>query len=206
MLLELLVVSAAIVVCYREIGKLERPMLVPAAAAATKRASSQLVRMMEFANRLYSERKWLAAERAYLAVLKRDHQNVDAYNHLGVIYSAQKNYVDAIECFKISASLAPAAAGWQNLGLAYFKHGDYVRAAASFEKSVIAEPNAQRFLALGRTYKKLEDNPHMITAFERAVELDPTRKALQQLFEAYRLAGEREKAVETYQRLQNIEA
>jgi tetratricopeptide (TPR) repeat protein len=201
---ELLVIVVAIAVLYRITRSFKGT--APVTAGDTRhRSEAQLARLVSYADRLYSERKWLAAEKAYLAVLKRDHKNVAAYNHLGIVYSLLHNYDDSTECFKIAASLSPGATTWQNLGLAYYERGEYAGAAAAFEKSIIAEPSAQRYLALGRAYRKLNDAPHMLTAFERAVELEPSPKALQALLDAYKKSGNREKALEIHRQLQALQ-
>ena len=201
-MLELLVIVFAVVAFYY--ASLRFDAGAQRAAMGGAKGPSQMARMIEFADRLYAERKWLAAEKAYLEVLKRDHKNLVAYSHLGVIYSAQKNYADAIECFKIAASLGSSATTWQNLGLAYYENTDYAQAAAAFEKAIIAEPSAQRYLAVGRAYKQLGDIPHMIPALERAGELDPSVKVLQALFDGYKAAGDKVKAAEVYYRLRDM--
>jgi len=201
-MLELLVIVFAVVAFYY--ASLRFDAGAQRAAMGGAKAPTQVARMLEFADRLYAERKWLAAEKAYLEVLKRDHKNLVSYSHLGVIYSAQKNFADAIECFKIAASLGPSATTWQNLGLAYYEHRDFAQAAAAFERAIIAEPSAQRYLAVGRAYKQLGDIPHMIPALERAAELDPSVRVLQVLFEGYKAAGDKQKAAEVYYRLRDM--
>jgi len=202
MLIDLFVIILAVVVFYYASLRFDAGALKAAMGGA--KGPTQVARMIEFADRLYGQRKWLAAEKAYLEVLKRDHKNLVAYSHLGVIYSTQKNYADAIECFKIAASLSPSAATWQNLGLAQYENKEYASAAAAFEKAIIAEPSAQRYLAVGRAYKQLGDVPHMIPALERAAELDPSFKVLQALFEGYKMAGDKPKATEIYYKLKEM--
>src|SRR6266571_4788203 len=103
-MLEILILAVAVYILHRQLVAVA---LGPSSATglAPAQVSPQLTRLVEYANRLYSERKWLAAEKAYLNVLKHDHKNITAYSHLGIIYSAQKNLADAIECFEIAARL-----------------------------------------------------------------------------------------------------
>jgi tetratricopeptide (TPR) repeat protein len=177
-LLALLVVAAAYVVLRRQLSLVRSGQT---AALAPKATSARLQQLSSYADRLYAERKWLAAEKAYLSVLKLDHKNITAYSHLGVIYSTQKNYADAIECFQIAARLRPSGATFQNLGLAYFDNRNLVKSIAAYEKALMFEPSANRYVGLGKAQHKLANIPAAIAAYEKALELEPTPKLQQQL-------------------------
>ena len=150
--------------------------------------------MAEYADRLYSERKWLAAEKAYLAVLKLDHKYTTAYTHLGIIYSTQKNMADAIECFQIAARLRPSGTAFQNLGLAFFDNKNYIKSVAAYEKANMFEQSAARYIGLSRAQQKLSNSPGQITALEKAKELEPTKRVLELLADAYTEAGRKDAA------------
>ncbi len=49
-----------------------------------------------------------------LTILKHDHKSAAAYNRLGILYSKQKEYKDAIDCFEIASSLEPSASSYHN--------------------------------------------------------------------------------------------
>ena len=152
---------------------------------AAPRISPQLVQLTAYANRLYAEKKWLGAEKAYLNILKLNHKDVGAYSHLGIIYSTQKNLADAIECFDIAARLRPSAVTFQNLALAYLDNRNYVKAAATFEKSIMFEATSARYIGLSKAKKALHDTSGTIRALELAVKLDPNRRILEFLEQAY---------------------
>ncbi len=175
------------------------------AALAPRRASPQLAQMTSYADRLYSEKKWLAAEKAYLSVLKLDHKNVTAYSHLGIIYSTQKSMADAIECFEIAARLRPSGTTYQNLGLAYHDNGNHIKSIAAFEKSIMFEPTSQRYIGLSKSYRKLSNLPQAVAALEKAAELEPTKRVLQLLADAYDSAGRKSVMLDTYRRIHALD-
>ncbi len=199
----LVFLGLCVALVYRSIQK------IPGRAAKTvtsKRTNPQLDAAMNYANRLYAERKYLAAEKAYLEAIKLDHKNVAAYSRLGKIYSALNNFADAVECSQIAAQLSPNAQTYSNLGTAYFENKNFIKAIASFEKSIMLEPSAGRYIGLGRIYQRMQSHAKAIAAFEKAVELDANRAHLQLLLEAYKNANNLEMARTLQQRLAALEA
>jgi tetratricopeptide (TPR) repeat protein len=200
--LEVVIIILALLVLRRQLTALEAGA---ATTLAPRHAAPQLAQMTDYADRLYGERKWLAAEKAYLGVLKLDHKNVTAYSHLGVIYSTQKNMADAIECFEIAARLRPSGSTLQNLGLAYYDNRNYIKSIASFEKAIMFEPTAQRYIGLSRAHQKLSNLPQVQTALEKAAELDPSKRVLQMLATACDDAGRKTEALATYRRIHELD-
>lgn len=149
---------------------------------APRRQSSRLGTLSDYADRLYTERKWIAAEKAYLNVLKVDHKNITAYTHLGVIYTAQKNMTDAIECFQMAARLKPSGSTFQNLALAYHDNHNYMKAIAAFEKAIAFEPTAARYLGLAKSQRRFSDYDGALGSLDKAIALDsaPRLKELRQ--------------------------
>lgn len=182
---ELLLLAAAFVVFYRHLTRLE-PVhhAQPAPTLAPRPSASRLTQLSDYADRLFSEKKWLAAEKAYLSVLKLDHKNVTAYSHLGIIYSAQKNLPDAIECFTIGTRLKPSATTFQNLALAFYDNHNYIKSIAAFKKAIMFEATSQRYVGLSRAQQKLGAQPEAIAALEAALKLDDSPRIKQLLEEA----------------------
>ncbi len=203
-MLELAVVAGAWVILRRQLFAQEHDS--PVSVLAPKRINARLAQLSAYADRLYSEHKWLAAEKAYLNVLKLDHKNVTAYVHLGIIFSTQKNMPDAIECFEIAAQLKPSGRTFQNLALAFYDNHNYIKSIAAYEKSIMFEPLAQRYVGLGKAHLKLHNMPVATTAFERAVELDPSRQVLERLAHAYDQARRESEAKAVYARIQLIDS
>jgi len=198
-MLELLVIALAALILFRQLRLLETG--AAPATLAPPRNSPRLTQMTTYADRLFAEKKWLAAEKAYLGVLKVDHKNVTAYSHLGIIYSTQKNMPDAIECFEIAGRLHPSGTTLQNLALAFFDNRNYIKSIAAFEKAIMFEPTAQRYVGLSKSHSKLHNTPQVILALEKAAQLDPTQRILQMLADAYEEAGRKDQAAATRRRL-----
>lgn len=192
-MIELIIVALAAGVAFWQISssggtKASMAQLAPSAK------SPQLAQLTEYANRLYGEKKWLAAEKAFLNILKLDHKNVGAYSHLGIIYSMQKNTLDAIECFEIAARFRPSASTYQNLGMAYYENKNYIKSAATFEKSIVFEPSVSRYIGLSKAKKQLADPNGTIRALEHAAHLEPSERILLLLEVAYNEAKRRDEA------------
>ncbi len=140
---------------------------------ATKRPGSPRLQQAEqYAARLFREKHYLPAEKAYLDVLKLDHRHAEAYAHLGAIYSIQHNYPDAIESFALAARYAPSSGAYQHLGQAYNDNKNPVKAIAAYEKAIMFEPSAARYAGLAKALERLGNGRRAIQAQERAVELD----------------------------------
>lgn len=199
-MLELVFFIVALLIFWGLLSRLE----TAGEGLARRRVSPQLQRATAYAERIYEEKHYLAAERAYVAVLKLDHKNLQAYNRLGIIYSAQKNLADAIECFEIATRLKPSATTYLNLGLSFYENHNYIKAIAAIKKAIMFEPSAQRYIALAKAHNKIADTRAMIEALERAVELEPTRQTLVLLRDAYHQAGKKEQLVAITEQLKGL--
>jgi tetratricopeptide (TPR) repeat protein len=197
-MLELIILGFGFLILRSQLAALENGAV---AGLVPKKASPRLAQLAGYADRLYAEKKWLAAEKAYLSVLKLDHKNVTAYSHLGIIYSTQKNMADAIECFQIACRLRPSGITFQNIGLAYYENHNYIKSIAAFEKSNMFEPTAQRYVGLSKAHLKLHNSAEVVTALEKAAELDPTARILHLLADAYQDAGRKADATATLSRI-----
>jgi tetratricopeptide (TPR) repeat protein len=154
--------------------------------------AAKIEELTEYASRLRSTNKYTGAEKVYLQILKIDHHHVSTYSRLGTLYSAQKNYGDAIECFQIATQLKPSGTTYYNLGLAYFENRNFIKAIAAFEKAIMFEPTLQRYVGLAKAFKKTGDTSRMINALEQAILLESTPKVLWLLADAYQTAGRNE--------------
>ncbi|MBW4061473.1 tetratricopeptide repeat protein [Candidatus Saccharibacteria bacterium] len=177
---------------------LGRTLVVSTAAGspslAPRRMSPQLITAVSYADRLFAEKRWLAAEKAYVNVLKLDHKNLTAYSHLGIIYSTQKNLADAIECFQIAVRLKPTASTHQNLATAYYENHNYIKAISAFEKAIMFEASASRYIGLSKAYKKVSNLEGVVTSLEQAHALDASPKIKDLLVAAYLEAGHPQRA------------
>lgn len=197
-MLELLIIVGAWYILRRQLGSLENG---PVHVLAPKRSNTQLVQLTAYADRLYAEKRWRDAEKAYLGVLKLDHKNVTSYVHLGIMYSTQKNMADAIECFEIATRLRPSGGTFQNLGLAYYDNRNYIKSIAAYEKALIFEIHPQRYVGLGKAHLKLSNITAATAAFEQAAEIDPTKRTLERLAATYAQAGRSSDVKSVYRRI-----
>ncbi len=157
------------------------------------RITDKLDRLWDIAQESLREKKYLRAEKALLTILRVDERNATAYNRLGILYSKQQAYEDAIECFEIAQSLEPSASSLHNVGLIYYETGDYEKAALAFEQALSMEEDlAARHIAYAKVQEKIGNNKKMIAALERAVELEKNPQTLTILADAYERAGQEE--------------
>lgn len=161
------------------------------------RITDKLDRLWDIAQDSLREKKYLRAEKALLTILRVDERNATAYNRLGILYSKQQAYEDAIECFEIAQSLEPSASSLHNVGLIYYETEQYDKAALAFEQALgMEEDLAARHIAYAKVQEKLGNNKRMITALERAVELEKNPQTLTILADAYDRAGQTELSVD----------
>ncbi len=157
------------------------------------RITDKLDRLWDIAQESLRDKKYLRAEKALLTILRVDERNATAYNRLGILYSKQQAYEDAIECFEIAQSLEPSASSLHNVGLIYYETQAYDKAALAFEQALgMEEDLAARHIAYAKVQEKLGNNKRMITALERAVELEKNPQTLTILADAYDRAGQTE--------------
>jgi len=157
------------------------------------RLTDKLDRLWDIAQESLRDKKYLRAEKALLTILRVDERNATAYNRLGILYSKQQAFEDAIECFEIAQSLEPSASSLHNVGLIYYETQAYDKAALAFEQALgMEEDLAARHIAYAKVQEKLGNNKRMITALERAVELEKNPQTLTILADAYDRAGQAE--------------
>lgn len=186
----MLFVLAISIAVYYLIVEMERD-IVP----ISQKVSKRLERLWAVAQIGMKEKKYLRAEKALLTILKLDQKNAAAYNRLGILYSRQKEYKDAIECFEIASSIEPSASSLHNLGLIYYETENYPKAALAFEAAIKMEDTlAARHIAYAKVQEKLENMEATISALTTAVDLEPNPQSLQLLADAHRRAGNDDEA------------
>lgn len=167
---------------------------------------TRLESLLEIAGRYYAEKNYLAAEKAYLKVLKVDHKSSLAYSRLGFIYSHFGQVDDAIECFQIVADTYPNAASYYNLAMMLFKNRKFKRSARALEKSIELEETPARLIALARVYRIMGQYEFQIKTLNRAMELEPESISIMQLLaEAYIHGGDQKKAQSIFRKILKLE-
>jgi type IV pilus assembly protein PilF len=101
----------------------------------------------------------------------------DAMNHLGIIYSREGKYTQALELFRKAAEdyLYPARFfAYNNLGSVYLRMGQYDKALEAFRKAVQASPQyAQAYDNMGMTYEALRQWDRAIEAYKASIQHAP---------------------------------
>lgn len=110
-----------------------------------------------------------AAESEFTAIL------AEAYGRLGKIYSAQKQYTEAIKVLESAAvSGTDSQVVLLDLAIAYFDAGQYRRALAPARKVLALNPESTGgHHMLGKTHFMLGEFPSAITELEAALKLAP---------------------------------
>lgn len=169
------------------------------------RITDRLDKLWQIAQEGLREKKYLRAEKALLTILRVDERNAAAYNRLGILYSKQRAFNDAIECFEIAQSLEQSASSLHNVGLIYYETGQYEKAAIAFEQAIEMESNlAARYVAYAKVQEKMGDSKKMIGALERAVDLEPNPQSLRILADAYERTGDMELAEGIKKKIEKI--
>lgn len=179
-LIAIIVLISLVVIIYKKNRLVD--FFITNLSATPPSKDSQLEDLLEVAGRYYAEKNYLAAEKAYLKVLRVDHKNSLAYSRLGFIYSHLGNTEDAIECFQIVADTYPNAASYYNLAMMYFKVHEYNKSATALEKSLEMEMHFNRLVTLARIYRVQNKYDLQISALKKCVELQPKNIEAIQLY------------------------
>jgi tetratricopeptide (TPR) repeat protein len=171
----------------------------------TSKLSDKLDQLWSIAQSSLQERKYLRAEKALLTILRVDERNASAYNRLGILYSKQQQFKEAIECFEIAQSLEPSASSLHNVGLIYFETQSYEKAGLAFEQALAMDSDLPaRHIAYAKVQEKLGNNRKMIESLEKAVELDPIPQTLTILADAYDRVGDTQLSLDLRERVSKM--
>ena len=132
---------------------------------------SALGQLLTTANRYFLERKWPAAEKAYLKVLKLDHKNLTAFRRLGLVYSYLREFEDAVECCEYVIKHDPTAVDLQNYATVQYHLKQYDEAIITMQRSLELEPSLTRYVGLARMYAALGRDEKQLEALLAAHEV-----------------------------------
>ena len=209
MIIEVAIFIALFIMTFLLLSKYRIALLdaiVGGLATAPVSHDTRLEGLLEIAGRYYSEKNYLAAEKAYLKVLKVDHKNSLAYSRLGFIYSHFGQTDDAVECFQIVADNYPNAASYYNLSMMLFKSRKFKRSAKALEKSISMEETPARLVSLARIYRIIGQYDYQIKTLKRALELEPKSVSIMLLIaEAYLHQNQPKEASVMFKQILRIE-
>jgi len=139
---------------------------------------SELQRLLDTAGRYFDERKWTAAEKAYLKALKMDHKNLVAYRRLAMVYSYLHNYEDAIECLELVMRRETSATDLQNYATMIYHTGDTDKAIAALDRAIELEPTLSRYVAQAKLCSLSGADDRQLESLLAAYELDRSNHAV----------------------------
>lgn len=171
----------------------------------SKKVGDRMSKLWDIAHLSMKENRLLRAEKALLTILKIDEKNAAAYNRLGILYSKQKEFKDAIDCFEIASSIESTPSSLHNLGLIYYETENYDKAAIAFEQAIKLDSSlATRHVAYAKVLEKIGNLKQMLQELEIAVKLEPNKQTLSLLHKAYKDLGYAKEADKIASRIKKI--
>ncbi len=124
------------------------------------------------------------------------------YKQLGWAYSRFGRNEEALKEFKRQVDLNPKDwSGYNNIGAIYYLQGRWKDCIPYFQNAIGLHPTFDSYSNLGTAYYELGRYPEAIHMSETAVTLNPnSSEAMRNLAQAYGRAGQKEKAMLTYDR------
>ncbi|HEX9502746.1 MAG TPA: tetratricopeptide repeat protein [Patescibacteria group bacterium] len=113
-------------------------------------------------------------EDLYLAAIKKNPHDREAYEALGRLYLQNKNYADAVQTYEYLVKLDPTRdIYYSNLGMSHYSLKEYQKAKEAYEKALsINSKIPTRWVNLGLCFEALEDYTKAVKALSSAVQLD----------------------------------
>jgi tetratricopeptide (TPR) repeat protein len=114
-------------------------------------------------------------EQRYLEAIRREPNDVAAYEGLGRLYLQEKNFQDAAETFEYLTKLDPTRdVYWSNLGLSLFSTKQYMLACKAYEQALgLNNKIPVRWINLALCLDSMDETPRAIKAITNAAQLDP---------------------------------
>jgi serine/threonine protein kinase/tetratricopeptide (TPR) repeat protein len=122
------------------------------------------------------------------------------FSTLGAAYFRMGKYEEALKAYRRVIELEPNNVfGPLNVGAVLFSQGKYEECIPAFKRALEIEPSWLIYSNLGTAYFYLKRGQESVRAFEQAVQMNPNQeRAVGNLADAYRLAGQKDKALITY--------
>ncbi len=168
---------------------------------------SEAKRLVQEAAQSYEHEEYEKAEEKYIAAIRLDQKNIDAYRGLGDVYYALNQQKEAEETYKFLLQLDPTNDKTM-LKLAELaeERDDLKSAIYYYEQAILINDNISiRFFKLGELLEEVEQHETSLEAFRQAAELEPQNpKYLDKLLETSIMVGRKDLAEEVYQQLRMV--
>ncbi|MBR8827123.1 MAG: TIGR03032 family protein [Gomphosphaeria aponina SAG 52.96 = DSM 107014] len=111
----------------------------------------------------------------YEKIIAAAPDNIPAYNELGKLYTAEKQYQKAKTCFEKIIQIKPESApAYTNLGAVFQQMGDIQGAIQAYETAIQLKPNFPLpYLNLGRLFISQKQFPQAGQCYQKALQLQP---------------------------------
>lgn len=170
-------------------------------------ADTELRTLLNDALFAFQESDVALAEKKYIAAIRLDPKNADAYLGLGDVYRKQGQMDEARETYQFVVQLQPANdEACMKLGDLFEEEGKKEDAIVWYEKAVlINDSKASRFAKLAELLFSIEQYPAALEAILQAVELESENpKYLDMMAETAILSGNKTVAERAYQDLRMV--
>jgi superkiller protein 3 len=155
----------------------------------------------------YNMARYDEAEQAFKQGMKFDPNDYCAFEGAGRLYYDQDRYQESIDAFSSAIRLRPRDTSYHYLGNAYNSMQRYHEALDAYQRLQKINPRYEKVYAdLGMTYYRLQRYEEALAAFAHAAESDAEDPRTYFGIGLVQLAlGNRRKAMEQYQKLENLE-
>jgi serine/threonine protein kinase/Tfp pilus assembly protein PilF len=119
--------------------------------------------------------RWDDADKTYKKILKQRPNNWLAYQEMGINYSAQGKYPEALGAFRAASLAAPKnALALSNVGTMYLLMGQTQEAEEHLRRSLALSPTGPTYAALAVALRSEGKSAEAVQAAQKAVELNPS--------------------------------
>lgn len=113
------------------------------------------------------------AKDLYLEILQNEKDNAQVWNLLGVLYSQQKDFVEAELCIKKAISINPRFYYVENLARICLEKGDYKSAISLYEDLVKHNKTYENYFNLAMSYKGNHNWEKAKQSYHKSLEINP---------------------------------
>lgn len=170
----------------------------------SEKQKQSLFTLLREGDNALSNEEYEIAEKKYIAAIKIDPKNTNAYRGLAEVYTKQGQMNEAKETYKFIFQLDPSDSEvLVKLAEIFEEEGNEKEAIEYYQKSVLIEDNyPHRFVKLAELLGNIDEYETALAAIEQAVELEPQNpKYLDIMVEMSIMSGHRDTAEEIYQKL-----
>lgn len=185
----------------------EQGAVRPIPELETETTATQVHRLLDEAKRAVELESLSVAESKYIAIIRLDEKNTEAYKGLAQVYDLQGQTQEAMETYLFVLKMDPSDdAVLMRLAELYEEKQDVDKAIEMYQQAVIVNPNlANRFAKLTDLFEKVGQEQAAMTAIQEALDLDEQNpKYLDKLIELAIIVRDKNTAEHGFQQLRMV--